>query len=71
MGPLSLGQKLEFFFTSLVFSDVRQLTLYSTDDGSRQGVLVNVGGKKIKIKVLGQLVSEERKIKQEKLSDSK
>ncbi len=50
---------------------IRQLTLYSTDDGSRQGVLVHVGGKKIKIKIIGQLVSEERKIKQEKLSDFK
>ena len=48
---------------------LRQLTLYSTDDGFRQGVFVRVGGKKIKIKILGQLVSEEGKIKKEKLSD--
>ena len=50
---------------------IRQLTLYSMDDGSRQGFFVHVGGKKIKIKILSQLVSEERKIKQEKMSDFK
>ena len=64
---VSFNSCIEMIFAS----KLRQLTLYSKDDGSRQGVLVHVGGKKIKIKILGQLVSEERKIKQEKLSDFK
>ena len=48
---------------------IRQLALYSMDDRSRQGVFFHVGGRKIKIKFLGQLLSEERKIKREKLTD--
>ena len=31
--------------------EIRQLTLYSTDDGSRQGFSLHVGGKKIKNKI--------------------
>ncbi len=46
---------------------LRQLSLYSTDDGSRQRFFFYVGGKKIKIKFLGQLVLKERKIKKGKI----
>ena len=45
---------------------IRQLSLYSTDDGSRQEFFFHVGGKKIILKFLGRLVSEERKIKKGK-----
>ncbi len=49
-----------------IFLSFGQLALYSTDDGSRQGFFFHVGGKK---KIIGQLLSEERKIKREKLTD--
>ncbi len=34
-----------------VTTKIRQLSLYSTDDGSRQGFFLNVGGKKNKNKI--------------------
>ena len=48
---------------------VRLLALYSTDDGSHKGFFLNVGGIKIKIRIVSQLMSQERKIKKEKLPD--
>ncbi len=47
--------------------ELRLPALYTTDDGFRQGYFFHVGGKKIKIKIPGQLMSKERKKKRDKL----
>ena len=73
--PLDLGlvptqDELVTFLLIKNLLNLKLLALYSTDDGPNRGSPCMSEEKKMKIKIAGQLMSEERKNKRDKLTDS-